>query len=182
MYDAADVCRTLPRWKAEVEKEELTRGVPSAQFWTQVQGVLGADCILGCNPLIAPSAFARAYRNWGTLEGWGRLTGAPPTSTVLNLLTLSMPEQWQMCLTHNGFPAGGAWYALTRKSTLDPQVKARLCAAAALVYVFRGGTRAAAAKGSWRKGIVGATKMAEGWTLWASSAAVSGQQALMRGA
>jgi hypothetical protein len=42
------------------------------------------------------------------------------------------------------------------------------------VYVFRRGTRAAAAKGSWRKGTVGATKTAEGWTLWASSAAVSG--------
>ena len=82
-----------------------------------------------------------------------------------------------MCLTHNGLPAGGAWYALTRKSTLDPQVKARLCAGAALVYVFRRGTRAAAAKGSWRKGTVGATKTAEGWTLWASSAAVSGPQA-----
>ncbi len=137
--------------------------MPSAQFWTQVQGVLAADCILGCNPLVAPSAFARAYRNWGTLEGWGGLTGAPPTSTVLNLLTLSMPEQRQMCLTHNGLPEGGAWYALTRKSTLDPQVKVRLCAGAALrlVYVFRKGTRAAAAKGSWRKGTVGATKTAE---------------------
>ncbi len=31
-YEAEDVCRT-----------ELTRGVPSAQFWTQVQGVLAAD-------------------------------------------------------------------------------------------------------------------------------------------
>jgi hypothetical protein len=82
-----------------------------------------------------------------------------------------------MCLTYNGLPAGGAWYALTRKSTLDPQVKARLCAGAALVYVFHRGTRAAAAKGSWRKGAVSATKTAEGWTLWASSAAVSGPPA-----
>ncbi len=74
-----------------------------------------------------------------------------------------------MCLAYNGLPAGGAWYALTRKSTLDPQVKACLCAGAALVYVFRRGTRAAAAKGSWRKGMVGAIKTAEGWTLrlWA---------------
>ncbi len=140
--------------------------------------MLAADCILGCNPLVAPSVFARAYRNWGTLEGWGGLTGAPPTSPVLNLLTLSMPEQRQMCLTHNGLPEGGIWYALTRKSTLDQQVNARLCAGAALVYVFSRGTRAAVAKGSWRKGTVGATTTAEGWTLWASSVAVSGPQAL----
>ena len=177
-YDAEDVCRTLPNWIKEIEKEELTRGVPSAQFWTQVQGVLAADCILGCNPLVAPSAFARAYRTWGTLEGWDRLTGAPPASTVFNLLTLTGIEQRQMCLTHSGLSAGGAWYALTRKSTLDPQVKARLCAGAAVVYVFCRGTRAAAAKGSWRKGTVCATKTAEGWTLWASPAAVSGPQRL----
>jgi hypothetical protein len=36
-YDAADVCRTLPRWIAEVEKEELTRGVPSAGRWRPCQ-------------------------------------------------------------------------------------------------------------------------------------------------
>jgi hypothetical protein len=125
---------------ATISKQE----VPSTHFWTQVgqvQGVLAADCILGYNPLVATSAVASAYRNrdWGTLERWGRLTGAPPTSTVLNLLTSSMPEQWQMCLAHNGLPAGGAWYALTRKSILDPRVKARLCKGAALVYVFRQG-------------------------------------------
>ncbi len=50
-----------------MEKEELIQGVPSSQFWTQVQGLLKADCILGCNPLVAPSAFPRAYKNWGTL-------------------------------------------------------------------------------------------------------------------
>jgi hypothetical protein len=87
-----------------------------------------------------------------------------------------------MCLTQNGLPAGAAWYAHIRKSTLYPQVKARPCSGAALVYVFRRGTRAAAAKWTWRKGTVGATKTAEGWTLWASSAAVSGPQALIRGA
>jgi hypothetical protein len=40
-----------------------TRGVPSDQFWTQVPCVLAADCILGCNPLVTPSAVARA-RYW----------------------------------------------------------------------------------------------------------------------
>ncbi len=54
-YEAGDECRTLLMLIAEVEKEELTRWVPSAQFWTQVKSVLAADCILGCNPLFAPS-------------------------------------------------------------------------------------------------------------------------------
>ena len=175
-YEAEDLCRILATWIAGVEKEELTRGVPSAQFWTQVQGVLAAECILGCNPLVAPSAFTRAYRNWGTLEGWGRLTGTPPVSTVFNLLTLTMTEQQQMCLAGRGLTAGGAWYALTRKSTLDPQVKARLEAVGIPVHVFRRGTRAAAARGNWRKGAVGAIKTAESWTLWASSSAETSQQ------
>ncbi len=85
-----------------------------------------AECILGCNPLVAPSAFTRAYRNWGMREGWGRTTGPPPASAVYNLLTLTRPEQQQMCLAGSGLTAGGAWYALTRRSTLDLQVKARL--------------------------------------------------------
>jgi ribonuclease HI len=87
-----------------------------------------------------------------------------------------MDEQRQNCLVRGGLAAGGIWYALTRTSTLDPQVKARLVAEANPVHVFSRGTRAAAARGSWRKGILRATKTAEGWTLWASSAAVAGRQ------
>jgi hypothetical protein len=41
--------------------------------------------------------------------------------------------------------------------------------------VFCRGTRAAAARGSWRKGAVGA-KTGESWTLWASSSVGTGQQ------
>ncbi len=56
-------------------------------------------------------------------------------------------------------------------------MKARLVAEANPVHVFGRGTRAAAARGSWRKGILRATKTAEGWTrtLWASLAAVAGR-------
>ena len=37
------------------------------------------------------------------------------------------------------------------------------------------GTRAAAAKGDWQKGVLRATKTKEGWTLWASVAAATGR-------
>jgi hypothetical protein len=96
--------------------------------------------------------------------------------SLYNLLTLSMDEQRQNCLVRGGLAAGGIWYALTRTSTLDPQVKARLVAEANPVHVFSRGTRAAAARGSWRKGILRETKTAEGWILWASLAAVAGRQ------
>ena len=175
-YEAEDVCAALPRWIAGVDQDELSRGIPSAQFWTQVQEVIEASCIIGCNPLVAPSAFPCAYRTWGTREGWGRWDGSPSVCTVYNLLTLTMPEQRQNCLVCGGLTAGGTWYALTRKSTLDPQVKARLEVEAIPVHVFRRGTRAAAARGSWRKGISKVTRTAEGWTLWASAAAVASQQ------
>lgn len=175
-YGAEDLCAALPAWIAGVDKEEGTRGVPSAQFWTQVQGVLEADCVLGCNPLVAPSVFARAHRNWGTLEGWGGLNGVPPASTVLNLLTLTPPEQRQMCLACRVLTAGGVWFALTRRSTLDPQVKTLLTARGAALHTFGRGTRAAAAKGSWRSGKVRATKTSESWILWASSVVMANQQ------
>ena len=170
--------RRCPRWIAGggVDQEEHSKGVPSAQFWTQVQGVLEVDCILGCNPLVAPAAVPCCYRSWGTQEGWGRLPGTRSASVLYNLLTLSREEQRQNCLIRGGLAAGGVWYALTRTSTLDPQVKARLDAEANPVHVFIRGTRAAAAKGGWRKGIMRATKTSEGWTLWASVAAVTGRQ------
>jgi hypothetical protein len=61
------VCVTLLSYIGGVEKDELTGGVPSAQLChTQVQGVLGADCLIGCNlPLMLVSP--RAYWDWGTL-------------------------------------------------------------------------------------------------------------------
>ena len=60
-------CVTLLSYIGRVEKDELTGGVPSAQLChTQVQGVLGADCLIGCNlPLMLVSP--RAYWDWGTL-------------------------------------------------------------------------------------------------------------------
>ncbi len=82
--------------------------MPSAQFWIQDQGVLEAGCILGCNLLVAPSAFPCAYRTWGTLEGWGRLNGIPPVRTVYNLLRLTMAEQRQNCFVQGGLTAGGS--------------------------------------------------------------------------
>ncbi len=60
-YAAEVICEALPSWIAGVDLEEHSRGVPSAQFWTQVQGVLEVDCIIGCNrdPLVAPSAMGK---------------------------------------------------------------------------------------------------------------------------
>ena len=122
--------------------------------------MIEAGCIIGCNPLVTPSAFPCAYRTWDTLEGLGRWAGRPPSSTVYNFLTLITQEQRQNCLLSGGLTGGGTWYALTRKSTLDPQVKERLEVEAIPVQVFRWGTRAAVARGSWRKGLTHMTKTA----------------------
>jgi hypothetical protein len=127
------------------------------------------------HPARCSSAISCSYRTWGTQKGWGRLTRTG-SARLYNLLTLSMDEQRQNGLVRGGLAAGGIGYALTRTSTLDPQVKTRLVAEANPVHVFGRGTRAAAARGSWRKGILKATKTAEGWTLWASLSAVAGRQ------
>ena len=62
------------------------------------------------------------------------------------------------------------------KSTLDPQVQARLEVEAIPVQVFSRGTWAAAARGGWRKEATNVTMTAEGWTFWASAVAVASQQ------
>ena len=135
--------------------------------------MLKGDCILGCNPLVAPAAFARAFRNMGSREGWDHSDRSPLTRAVYSLLTLTRLEQRHMC---RGLTAGGCWYVLTRRSTLDPQVKQQLEASANPCHVFPRGTQAAAAKGSWRTGKLGTTKTTEDWTLWASSGAAPSQQ------
>ena len=50
-----DLCLALPFLGAQVEKDESTRDDPSPQFWFHLRSALGADGILGCNPLVAPS-------------------------------------------------------------------------------------------------------------------------------
>lgn len=165
-YGKEEFYGALPRWIADMERIEASKGVPSAQFWTQLQSVLGGDLILGCNPLIAPSAFARSYQCLQTQEGWGHSIHTIPTCTVYNLLTLTRPVQRHLC---RGLVAGGSWYALTRRSTLDPQVKRQLEACGNNLHSFRRGTRAAAAKGGWRTGKLGTVQTAETWVLWAGS-------------
>ena len=122
-YGKREFCGALPawimQWIADIEQAETSKGVPSAQFWTHVQSMLHGDCILGCNPLVAPLAFTRAYKCLQSQEGWGHAIITAPTCTVYNLLTVSRPEQLCLC---RGLTAGAAWYALTRRSALDPQV------------------------------------------------------------
>ncbi len=147
--------------------------MPSTQFWAQVQGVLQGDCILGCNPLIAPAAFARAFKNMGSLEGWGHADRSAITRAVCSLLTIPKLEQLHMC---RGLTAEGCWYVLTCRYTLDSEVKRHLEERANPCHIFSRGTRAAAAKGSWRTGKMGTVKILENWTVWASSGAAPNQQ------
>ena len=172
-YDPEELCQALPAWIAAIEIDEAAKGVPSTEFWAQVQGVLEGDCILGCNPLVAPAAFARAFRNMGSLEGWGHADRSPITRAVYSLLTIPKLEQLHMC---RGLTAEGCWYVLTRRSTLAPEMKRHLEARANPCHVFPRGTRAAAAKGSWRTGKMGTTKILENWSLWASLGAAPNQQ------
>ena len=91
-YDSEDVCAALPAWVAQVEKDEATKEVATSQFWHGVRAALNAECIVGCNPLVAPSSFPIALRCWGTLEGWGHSWAIPPTRVVYNLLTQTVSE------------------------------------------------------------------------------------------
>jgi hypothetical protein len=136
-YDPEELFQALPAWIAAIDIDEAAKGVPSTQFWAQVQCVLQGDCILGCNPLVAPAAFARAFRNMGSLEGWGHADRSPITRAVYSLLTIPKVEQLHMC---RGFTAEGCWYVLTSRSTLDPEVKRHMEAHANPCHVFPRGT------------------------------------------
>ena len=171
-YDPQDLCAALPGWAAQAEKEESSRGVASQQFWHGIRAVLEADGIVGCNPLLAPSSFPVAVRCWGLVEGWGH--SAPhPTRVMHCLLTLSPEEQRKLCL---GLKSSAVWWALTRSSTLDPEVRTALARRGNVVAVFKRGVRAAMAKGAWRQAKLKTVKTRESWTLWASSGAADSAQ------
>ena len=167
-YDPEEMCASLPGWIAQVEKEETSKGVPSAQFWKEPRTSLALDCIVGCNPLAAPSSFPRALNGQG--EGW-RFNLPPSSCIIYNLLHLPAPEQWLVC---QSLLADTCWYALTRGSTLDHRTKA-LLSSFGVLKVFRRCTRAAAAKGSWRLAKLKTVRTAQDWTLWSSRAAAGSE-------
>ena len=160
-HSQEDVCAALPGWIAQVEKEEASKGVPSAQFWKRIRMAFDLDCVIGCSPLVAPSSFQQVLKGRG--EGWG--TSHPPSSLVYNLLHLPADEQWHLC---QNFKADGCWYALSRGSTLDHLSRDRLSTLGVTLTVFGRGNCTAAAEGSWTLAKLKAVRTAQDWTLWAS--------------
>ena len=170
---AESLCAALPSWVTQLEQDEASRGVVSAQFWHSVQGILGAKCIVGCNPLVAPSSFPVAVRCWGTLEGWGYSFASHPSRVMYWMLTQSPAEQLMM---FQSLKADAIWRALTRGPNLSPEVKARLSRRGSVLAVFKSGTTAAACKRSWRLAKLRTCKTKENWALWASSSAATSAQ------
>ena len=74
-------------------------------------------------------------------------------------------------------PSRSVWHSRSTSPTSGGRPSSRhLEARANPCHVFPRGTRAAAAKGSWRTGKMGTTKILENWTLWVSSGAAPNQQ------
>jgi len=173
-YGAEAVCCTLQGWIPQVESDERRQGVGSQQFYNGLQGVLQAEIVVGCHPLVAPAVFPASFRNWTGLEGWGQELLGPTLKRVLYvLLALTPQEQLELC---RGLSSDGVWFALTCKSNLDTALADRLRSLGSVVKVFRRGTLAAACKGSWRTGELRATKLRAGWTLWGSRNAAGSPQ------
>ena len=59
-------------------------------------------------------------------------------------------------------------FALTRRSTLDHLAENLLTGIGTTLTVFRRGTRAAAAQGSWRLARLKTLHVSQDWILWAS--------------
>ena len=86
-YDVDDACAALPGWIAKVEQEERCR-VPSAQFWTELRMALDLDCIVGCNPRVAPSCFPQALKLSLNGHGEGWVLSLPPSGCLESFPTL----------------------------------------------------------------------------------------------
>ena len=88
----------------------------SAQFWYGVEVIFAAKCVVGFNPLVAPSSFSVAVRCWGMLDGY--TSASHPSRVMYYMLTQSPTEQLQMA---QSLKVGATWWAVTRASNLAPR-------------------------------------------------------------
>ena len=155
---------------AHVERQEQNRGISSHQFGADLQAALQADGIIGCCPLVAPTSFPFASWN-GVTADWGHLLW--PQCPVFDLLCSTPDEQRR--LTHHLARTGRQQGVVCTHQACNPvsaEAKKTLERSGRIVHVFRKGSRVAACKGSFRTARLRAVKSKEGWSRWASTAAL----------
>ena len=95
-----------------------------------------------------------------------------PSDRSVTSLTASPEEQQRFS---KRLRADLVWFALTRRTTLDPGVKKVMERAGQVITVYKKGLLVAACKGSFRTGKLSAVRSKEDWSLWASLAATGGK-------
>ena len=169
--DLEYVLESIPEWVAYVERQEMSRGFGSHQFWHGLKTALNLDGIVGCCPLMAPSSFP--HSSWdGESCDWGYQLR--PNRRMFDLLCTPLGEQRRFC---KQMSADKLWFALTRRSTLGRDVRRALELTGQIVTVFKKGTRVAACKGCFRTAKLKAIQNKEDWCLWASNVAIREQTA-----
>jgi hypothetical protein len=77
----------LPAWIAAEEAEDKVAGSAIGRVYTKVQAVLEEDCMLECNPLVAPQRSRSRSGTWGCRTDWVILT-----ATLYSLLPFNLTE------------------------------------------------------------------------------------------
>ena len=93
---------------------------------------------------------------------------------IVCLLCASPDLQWS--LSRRFLHPNRIWFALSRRSTLDGNVKKGLESAGQVITVYKKGLLVAASRGSFRSGKLRAIQNKEDWILWASKAAIHGEE------
>jgi len=169
--DLGYVYDSIQAWVAYVERHEKSRGFGSHQFWHGLRTALNLDSIIGCCPLVAPSSFP--HSSWdGDSCDWGYQLR--PNRLMFDLLCSPLGEQRRLCKLMS---PDKIWFALTRRSTLDREIRRALELIGQIVTVFKKGSRVAACKGCFRTAKLKAIQNKEDWCLWASKMAIRRQSA-----
>ncbi len=113
-------------------------------------------------------SFVMSVSSWtGVSPDWG--TQQRPSRPILSLLCTS--PKLQQSLSSRLRP-DEVWFALSRRSALDRQVKQLSDHAGQVITVYKRGSQVAASQGSFRSGKLKAIQSKEDWCVWARKAAI----------
>ena len=167
---SSDQEQTLERakqWLKMTELAESTHCCVSAQMWSHLQSVTGANTLIGTSPFTAGTTFASAWADPVKRDGWTESTSDPPVP-LINMLDMTVKAH-RSNLAWLSQTQCRPWFALTRSQSISPDLLQELHAIGNIIGHITKGSPGVQRKGSWRKGEIRTANTKDEWTLWTNN-------------
>jgi len=168
LFGQSRVLASLSTWIGQAESSERSRGVASAQFWSQLRQATSAIGYIGGPPLLLPPYFSRSIPS-----GDDRLKTPLPPQTyrpgpgryIVDFLHKDAEFQTDMrVLLAN--PDRLELLVIARNSTMERDTSAMLARRFIQLHTFPSGSNVAAKKANWSRGAFDTVQSLEDWSFW----------------